>query len=143
MRPKSARKEFKANIEVLARLANAFSESRTVKKTHLYFVSRTNWSSFDRYLSWLKSNNYVECKMDEKEEKYQLTDTGRAFTKTVTGVTYVKFTTPEFNTGVFFENQDSGTTWNTAFGSNPSATAQYSKDGGSTIHSNRILVTFN
>ncbi|MGI0010479.1 MAG: winged helix-turn-helix domain-containing protein, partial [Nitrosopumilaceae archaeon] len=44
--------------------------------THLYFVSRTNWSSFDRYLSWLQSNNYVECKMDE-EEKYQLTDTGR------------------------------------------------------------------
>lgn len=70
-------KEFRSNTEVLARIADAFYENRSLKKTQLYFVSRTNWKSFDKYLIWLRSKNYIECKIDGKEERYYLTDTGR------------------------------------------------------------------
>lgn len=69
--------EFKPNTHVLARLAEAFYDNNSMKKTQLYFISRTNWRSFDKYLSWLKSKNYIEYKTDGKEEKYCMTSTGR------------------------------------------------------------------
>ena len=71
------KEEFRSNTEVLARLAQAFYENRSLKKTQLYFISRTNWKSFDKYLIWLRNKNYIECKTDGKEERYCLTDTGR------------------------------------------------------------------
>lgn len=71
-------KEFKPNPEVLARFAGAFYENRYLKKTQLYFISRTNWRSFNTYLGWLGRKNYIECKTDGKEEQYHVTDIGRA-----------------------------------------------------------------
>lgn len=68
---------FRSNIEVLARLAQAFYENQSLKKTYLHFVSRTTWKSFLRYLDWLQSKNYIECKIDGSEERYQLTESGR------------------------------------------------------------------
>ncbi len=59
------------------RLARAFYENRSLKKTYLHFVSRTSWSSFIKYLEWLKSKNYVERKTDGKDQLYQLTDSGK------------------------------------------------------------------
>jgi predicted transcriptional regulator len=69
--------EFKPNTEVLVRLAQAFYENRSPKKTHLHFVSRTTWKSFLRYLNWLQSKNYMEYKIDDSKEQYQLTESGR------------------------------------------------------------------
>ncbi|MBI1829238.1 MAG: hypothetical protein HY222_00555 [Thaumarchaeota archaeon] len=77
MTPVKGKKEFRANIEVLTRLANAFSEHTSLKKTHLHFVSRTDWNSFGKYINWLQDNNYIECKIEIKEEKYHLTEYGR------------------------------------------------------------------
>lgn len=69
--------EFKPNYHVLARLAEAFYENRSSKKTHLHFISRTTWRSFLRYLNWLQSKNYMECKADDSEKQYRLTESGR------------------------------------------------------------------
>lgn len=69
--------EFKPNTQVLARIAEAFSENNLMNKTRLHFTSRTDWISFEKYLSWLKNNNYVECTIDGKEHKYRSTNTGR------------------------------------------------------------------
>jgi predicted transcriptional regulator len=70
--------EFKPNTHVLTRLAEAFYENRSPKKTHLHFVSRTTWKSFLRYLDWLQSKNYVERKIDgSKKQQYRLTESGR------------------------------------------------------------------
>lgn len=69
--------EFKPNIIVLIRIAEAFYENTHMKKTHIHSVSRIRWNSFVRYLIWLKSNNYLESMMHGKEELYKLTVTGR------------------------------------------------------------------
>jgi predicted transcriptional regulator len=70
-------KEFKPNSEVLARLGEAFYENDSMKKTHLHFVSRTDWNSFEKYMDWLQSKNYLEYKTDGKDHKYHLTYMGR------------------------------------------------------------------
>ncbi|MGI0006652.1 MAG: hypothetical protein ACREAR_01500 [Nitrosotalea sp.] len=75
--------EFKPNIQVLVRLAEVFYENRSPKKTHLHFVSRTDWNSFERYMSWMKNKNYVECKIDGKEQKYQSTSMGHEMFDTI------------------------------------------------------------
>lgn len=74
---RNRKKKFKANIEILARIANAFAESSSIKKTQLHFASRIRWSSFEKYLNWLTDNNYIEHKIEGKEENYQLTQSGR------------------------------------------------------------------
>lgn len=74
--------EFKPNVEVLVRLAEAFHLQSVIKKTHLFSASRTNWHSFDRYLNYIKSRNYVEYKTD-KVEGYHLTETGREMFQTI------------------------------------------------------------
>lgn len=70
-------KEFKPNMHVLARIAKAFCENDSMKKTHLHFVSRTDWNSFEKYLNLLQNKNYLECKIDGKEHKYRPTNVGR------------------------------------------------------------------
>ncbi|HSD05132.1 MAG TPA: winged helix-turn-helix domain-containing protein [Nitrosopumilaceae archaeon] len=74
---KIVKREFRANIEVLSRIATAFSQNSSMKKTHLHLATRISWTSFMRYLEWLQSKNYMISKMDGKEEKYELTETGR------------------------------------------------------------------
>lgn len=64
-------------MEVLSRLAEAFSRQERMKKTHLHFASRVNWVSFARYLNWLQVNNMVESRIENKNEEYQLTDNGK------------------------------------------------------------------
>ena len=71
------KKEFRANILVLVRLANAFFENGSMKKTQLHFASRIRWNSFECYLRWLIGNKYLESRLDEREEKYHLTERGR------------------------------------------------------------------
>ena len=69
--------EFKPNTHVLVRLAEAFYNDNSMKKTHLHFASRTDWNSFEKYLNWLQNKNYLELKTDGKEYVYQLTDGGK------------------------------------------------------------------
>ena len=76
-------KNFNANINVLVRLANAFSEQNTMKKTHMHASTRIRWNSFGKYLLWLLENGYVEHVMEQNEEKYRLTETGREMFKTI------------------------------------------------------------
>lgn len=75
------------------------------------FVSGTTWNMFAKNLS-----------------------TGASFTKPRTGVTFLTMKTSEFNTGVFFENQNTGTSWYTKYGSTslPGTGAKFSTDNGST-----------
>lgn len=68
---------FRSNTEVLVRLATAFYENRSLKKTYLHFVSRTTWRSFLKYLDWLLSKEYIEYKTYDGEELYCLTESGR------------------------------------------------------------------
>lgn len=69
--------EFRTNIDVLVRLAHAFHEIESWKKTHLFSASRTNWHSFVRYINWLISKNYVEPKIEGTDELYKVTRSGR------------------------------------------------------------------
>ncbi len=69
--------EFKVDLDVLLRIAITFHENRSLKKTHLFFVSRTNWHAFSRYLKWLESKNFVKCNINGKDVDYQLTESGR------------------------------------------------------------------
>lgn len=71
------KKEFKPNVQVLGRIAEEFYQNNLIKKTHLHSASRTDWNSFEKYLSWMKNKNYVECKIDGKEHKYQSTSMGQ------------------------------------------------------------------
>ncbi len=78
-------KPFKPDIEVLGRFAEAFYTDISVKKTHMYYASRLRWSLFVEYLNWLRNSNYVQCQINEKDEQYVLTDTGREmFSKLLT-----------------------------------------------------------
>lgn len=70
-------KEFKPNTHVLSRIAEAFSQNNSIKKTHLHSVSRTDWNSFEKYLNWLQSKNYIEYVIDGNEHKYGLTSRGK------------------------------------------------------------------
>ncbi len=67
----------KIDLDVLTRIANAFYENSTLKKTHLFFVSRTNWHAFDKYLNWLMGKNFIKYKINEKDTVFQLTENGR------------------------------------------------------------------
>lgn len=69
--------QFRPDNEVLARFAEAFERYGSMKKTHLHLVSRIRWSSFERYLSWLKYNNFVEIRANVSDEVYTLTPTGK------------------------------------------------------------------
>ncbi|MGI0088549.1 MAG: winged helix-turn-helix domain-containing protein [Nitrosotalea sp.] len=71
------KQEFKSNVLVLERFANAFYSNTSMKKTHLHLASRLRWDSFNTYLEWLLSKNYVERFIDDGKEKYQLTEKGR------------------------------------------------------------------
>jgi predicted transcriptional regulator len=70
------KKEFKPNPNVLARMAEAFSQNGALRKTHLHFASRTDWNSFEKYLDWMISKNYVEYYNTDKYS-YHLTNRGR------------------------------------------------------------------
>ena len=69
-------REFKPHAQVLARIGEAFSQNNSVKKTHLHSASRTDWNSFEKYLNWLQSKNYLEY-LNENESTYRLTSNGR------------------------------------------------------------------
>lgn len=68
---------FQAKHQVLARIAKAYEQNSTIKKTHLHFASRTDWNSFEKYLRWLLAENYITHKIDGKVQQYQLTFLGR------------------------------------------------------------------
>ncbi|MDC8452273.1 MAG: hypothetical protein KGH99_06530 [Thaumarchaeota archaeon] len=68
--------EFKPHAQVLARIAEAFSQNNSIKKTHLHSASRTDWNSFEKYLNWLQSKNYIEH-FKNNEFTYRLTNSGR------------------------------------------------------------------
>ncbi len=68
--------EFKPNTQVLVRIAELFLESSSIKKTHLHFASRTDWNSFERYMTWLQDKNFIECH-DANRHMYRLTSSGR------------------------------------------------------------------
>ncbi len=70
-------KEFVPNLDVLWRLAEAFSANDSMKKTHIHFASRVSWNSYDRYLDWLRNRNYIERIPDKSEDRYELTERGR------------------------------------------------------------------
>ncbi len=69
-------KEFRPNTEVLARIAEAFLQNNSIKKTHLHFASRTDWNSFEKYLSWLQEKNYITY-LGVNDRVYRLSDSGR------------------------------------------------------------------
>jgi len=71
------KRQFKIDIDVMARLSEAFSRKERLKKTHLHYASRTSWASLDRYLNWLQTNNMVKCTADGKKKEYQLTEHGK------------------------------------------------------------------
>ena len=68
----------KISMEVMVRLADTLFSYRSIKKTHLYFHSRTNWNSFDRHMTLLVKNGYVKYAVIEKDEEYTITESGRA-----------------------------------------------------------------
>ncbi len=68
--------EFKPHAQVLARIAEAFSQNNSIKKTHLHSASRTDWNSFEKYLNWLQNKNYIEH-FNKNEFTYRLTNSGR------------------------------------------------------------------
>jgi len=70
-------KEFKLDIQVLKRFADAFYENHATKKTHLHLISRLRWDSFIKYLNWLQHNRYIECKDVNGVKLYLLTELGR------------------------------------------------------------------
>lgn len=69
--------QFRPDNEVLARFSEAFERYGSMKKTQLHLVSRIRWSSFERYLSWLKYNNFVEIRANVSDEVYTLSPTGK------------------------------------------------------------------
>lgn len=69
-------KDFEPNPQVLARMAEAFAQNSIIKKTYLHFSSRTDWNSFEKYLNWLQSKNYIEYH-DSNVKAYKLTHSGR------------------------------------------------------------------
>lgn len=68
---------FRPDIHVLVRIAKAYEQNTSIKKTHLHFASRTDWKSFEKYLHWLLDKNYIIHKIDGKIHQYQLTSLGR------------------------------------------------------------------
>lgn len=92
-------------------------------------------------LSYAEGNSY-EYKVYTSGSTWYIVaknvNSGATYTKTRTGITYVAFKTNEFNTGIFFENQNTGTTWYTKYASPyvVSATAKYSSTSGGTSWSN-------
>lgn len=66
--------KFKPNPLVLVRLARAFYEKGSLKKSHLHLVSRTTWPSLKKYLKWLEENNHL--KYYENDEHYKPTENG-------------------------------------------------------------------
>lgn len=69
-------RQFQPHAHVLARIAEAFSQNNSIKKTHLHSASRTDWNSFERYMNWLHAKNYIEYH-DTNEYVYKLTNSGR------------------------------------------------------------------
>jgi len=66
--------KFTPNPKVLARLANAFYENDSLKKSQLYGISRTTWHYLKKYLAWMVENNRLEY--DKKNESYKPTESG-------------------------------------------------------------------
>ncbi len=74
--------EFKPSPQVLARIAEAFFQEESVKKTNLHFASRTDWHSFEKYLKWLQDKSYIEYH-NSNENAYRLTYEGREMFNTI------------------------------------------------------------
>jgi predicted transcriptional regulator len=75
-------KEFKPDVHVLARIAEALYQNNSIKKTNLHSISRTDWNSFEKYMVWLLARNYIVCHNDD-EYRYKLTDVGRNIFNTI------------------------------------------------------------
>ncbi|MDE2591157.1 MAG: hypothetical protein KGL95_15985 [Patescibacteria group bacterium] len=70
-------KEFRLDILVLKRIAEAFSCNIHLRKTRLHLASKLRWDSFVRYLEWLQNSNYVVCHISNGIQLYSLTHTGK------------------------------------------------------------------
>lgn len=66
--------KFKPDPKVLARLASAFYENESLKKSQLHSISRTTWPYLKKYLEWMVANNRLEY--DQKNESYKPTESG-------------------------------------------------------------------
>lgn len=83
--------QFEPHPRVLARFAEAFRNNISMKKTHLFAASRTNWYSMSRYLNWLKNHDYLELTRNGEDEIYTSTETGKQmFNKLLEFLEYVK-----------------------------------------------------
>ena len=69
--------QFKPDYKVLYRFRQAFDQNIKTKKTHLHIASRINWNLFNKYLDWLKNNDFIKSQTQKEKEFYVLTDTGR------------------------------------------------------------------
>lgn len=81
----SMNNKFMPSPQVLARIAEAFSENDMIKKTHMHFASRTDWNSFEKYLKWMQDKNYIEYH-NSNENAYKLTNEGREIFNTITNL---------------------------------------------------------
>lgn len=72
--------KFRPDNEVLLRIVNHLSEGR-MKKTRLHLISRVNWNSFEKYLTWLMDNNYLDYQDDGEGTEYFLTLRGEELSR--------------------------------------------------------------
>lgn len=66
--------KFKPEPKVLARLASAFYENESLKKSQLHSISRTTWPYLKKYLEWMMANNHLAY--NKKNESYMPTESG-------------------------------------------------------------------
>ena len=66
----------KLSLEVIFRILNELYVHGKLKKTHLYMLSRLNYSNFQRYLNYLIEKNLVKIVKNSDCEYVELTSKG-------------------------------------------------------------------
>jgi predicted transcriptional regulator len=61
----------------MERFGIIFHEKTSINKTELYLITRLGWYSFNEYLDWFISKDFIRHKKMEGVDMYYMTESGR------------------------------------------------------------------
>lgn len=77
MHTKEQNTSFLKPLFVLERFGAAFRDKTEVNKTQLYLITKLRWNSFNNYLDWFVSKDFIGCRKESGTESYHMTENGR------------------------------------------------------------------
>ncbi len=79
-------REFEPSIKILSRMIKVILENNSIVKTNLSQQANVNYVRLSKHLKWLEKRNLVELVVEDSKIGIMLTESGRKFALTLTGI---------------------------------------------------------